>query len=136
MKSNWSIITFLLIGFMCFSCATRRNIHKDNYSVEFNKIQGKFGTYIVLKPRDGFGHTALVFAYVNGLLFDNYSTGNVKDSLVMEVKPDVNINTEVYCIGYKPVVIKNLKLQRGDSVSINVKMMLTDEPLHELSTEP
>ena len=127
-------MSIILIGILSFSCATRKNSQKDNYSVEFNKIQGKFGTYLVLTPRDGSGHTAAVFTYVNGLLFDNYSTGRLKDSLVFEVKPDMNISTEVYSLGYEPVVIKNLKLQRGDSVNINVKMMWSNEPLHELNT--
>ena len=133
-KLAWSVMSITLIGILSFSCATRKNSHKDNYSVEFNKIQGKFGTYLVLTPRDGSGHTAAVFTYVNGLLFDNYSTGRLKDSLVFEVKPDMNISTEVYSLGYEPVVIKNLKLQRGDSVNINVKMMWSNEPLHELNT--
>jgi len=131
MKRNWSIILFLLIQIMSFSCAPRKNIQKDNYSVEFNKIQGKYGTYLVLTPRDGSGHTAPVFTYVNGLLFDNYSNGRLQDSLVLEVKPDMNINAQVYSLGYKPLEINNLKLQRGDSVNINVKMMWSNEPLHE-----
>ena len=130
-KLGWSVVSVLFIGIMSFSCAPRKNIQKDNYSVEFNKIQGKYGTYLVLTPRDGSGHTAPVFTYVNGLLFDNYSNGRLQDSLVLEVKPDMNINAQVYSLGYKPLEINNLKLQRGDSVNINVKMMWSNEPLHE-----
>jgi len=135
MKRNWSIILFLLIQIMSFSCAPRKNIQKDNYSVEFLKSSDKLKTYIILRPHDESAADSelniLVLTYVNNLLFTNYPKGKIHGRIVLEPKPGANVNIEVYGVGYKSVNIERLKLERGDSLLVDVFMKETDEPLYE-----
>lgn len=134
-KLGWSVMSFLFIGIMTFSCASRKNIHKDNYSVEFLKSSDKLRTYIVLRPHDESAADSelniLVLTYVNNLLFTNYPKGKIQDRIVLEPKPGTNINIEVYGVGYKSVNIERLKLERGDSLLVDVFMKESDEPLYE-----
>ena len=126
-----SVTSFFMIGILGFSCSTSKNIQAENYSIEFFKAQNKYRAYLTLKPRDGSGNDLGVFTYVNGLLFENDSSGKIEDSLVLEVKPDMNIRIEVYSLGYKSIIIKKLKLQKGDSVTLDLRMRVFDHPLYE-----
>ena len=129
------IITLILAGMIVTSCASRKSVKKDSYTVEFLKSSDKLKTYIVLRPHDESAANSesniLVLTYVNNLLFTNYPKGKIQDRIVLEPKPGTNINIEVYGVGYKSVNIERLKLERGDSLLVDVFMKESDEPLYE-----
>jgi hypothetical protein len=129
------IITLILAGMIVTSCASRKSVKKDNYTFEFLKSSDKLKTYLTLRPHDESPAdsklTVPVFTYVNNLLFTNYPEGKIQDRIVLEPKPGTNINIEVYGVGYKSVNIERLKLERGDSLLVDVYMKESDEPLYE-----
>lgn len=128
-------LSLVLIATSFATCASRKSVKKDNYTVEFLKSSDKLKTYIVLRPHDESAADSdlniLVLTYVNNLLFTNYPKGKIQDRIVLEPKPGTNINIEVYGVGYKSVNIERLKLERGDSLLVDVVMKESDEPLYE-----
>lgn len=137
MKLARLIITTSVLAIITVSCSTSKTASHKDYSVQFLKSGDKYKTYLILRPveKSPSGSTLAVpvNVYVNDLLFDNYPNGKIQDQIVMETKPESNTRLQVFTVGYKTVDIEKLKLQRGDSVIVTVRMQESNEPLYDKS---